>query len=88
MRKIAGGLLNIPGLCLNPDGWASADNYASHDIHVFALPDPPQTMEQRENSMPTLVDNFVSEMLDHIKRNRLQLPILPDVAFRVRETVE
>lgn len=37
--------------------------------------------------MDTLVDRFVGEMLDDIKNNRLQLPILPEVALKVRETV-
>lgn len=37
--------------------------------------------------MDTLVDRFVSELLDDIKHNRLKLPILPEVAFKVREAV-
>lgn len=37
--------------------------------------------------METLVDRFVGEMLDDIKHNRLKLPILPEVAFKVREAV-
>jgi putative nucleotidyltransferase with HDIG domain len=35
----------------------------------------------------TLVDRFVGELLDDIKHNRLKLPILPEVAFKVREAV-
>lgn len=37
--------------------------------------------------MDALVDKFVAEMLDDIKNNRLKLPILPEVAFKVREAV-
>lgn len=37
--------------------------------------------------MDALVDKFVGEMLDDIKNNRLKLPILPEVAFKVREAV-
>lgn len=37
--------------------------------------------------MDALVDKFVGEMLDDIKHNRLKLPILPEVAFKVREAV-
>jgi len=35
----------------------------------------------------TLVDKFVGEILDDIKNNRLKLPILPEIAFKVREAV-
>jgi len=35
-----------------------------------------------------LVDRFVKEMLDEIKSNQLKLPILPEVALRVREAVD
>ena len=41
----------------------------------------------RGNSVDTLVDRFVEEMLDDIKNNRLKLPILPEVAFKVRAAV-
>lgn len=37
--------------------------------------------------MDELIDKFVGEMLDDIKHNRLKLPILPEVAFKVREAV-
>lgn len=37
--------------------------------------------------MDTLVDRFVSDMLADIKNNRLKLPILPEIAFKVRATV-
>ena len=37
--------------------------------------------------MDTLVDKFVGEILDDIKNNRLKLPILPEIAFKVREAV-
>ena len=37
--------------------------------------------------MDALVDKFVGELLDDIKQNRLKLPILPEVAFKVREAV-
>lgn len=37
--------------------------------------------------MDTLVDRFVGELLDDIKHNRLKLPILPEIAFKVREAV-
>lgn len=37
--------------------------------------------------MDTLVDRFVSEMLADIKNNELKLPILPEVAFKVRTAV-
>ena len=37
--------------------------------------------------MQTLIDKFVAEMLDDIKSGRLKLPILPEVAIRVREAV-
>jgi putative nucleotidyltransferase with HDIG domain len=35
----------------------------------------------------TLVDRFVGELLDDIKHNRLKLPILPEIALKVREAV-
>jgi putative nucleotidyltransferase with HDIG domain len=35
----------------------------------------------------TLVDKFVGELLDDIKNNRLKLPILPEIAFKVRAAV-
>jgi HD-like signal output (HDOD) protein len=35
----------------------------------------------------TLVDKFVGEILEDIKTNRLKLPILPEIAFKVREAV-
>jgi putative nucleotidyltransferase with HDIG domain len=35
----------------------------------------------------TLIDKFVTGMLDDIKSNRLKLPILPEVAIRVRDAV-
>ncbi|MDH4187687.1 MAG: HDOD domain-containing protein [Nitrospira sp.] len=38
--------------------------------------------------MEKLVDRFVKEMLDEIKSNQLKLPILPEVALRVREAVD
>jgi len=34
-----------------------------------------------------LVDQFVGEMLDDLKNNRLKLPVLPEVALKVREAV-
>jgi putative nucleotidyltransferase with HDIG domain len=34
-----------------------------------------------------LVDKFVGELLDDLKNNRLKLPILPEIAFKVREAV-
>lgn len=37
--------------------------------------------------MQTLVDRFVGELLDDIKHNRLKLPILPEIALKVREAV-
>lgn len=37
--------------------------------------------------MDTLVDKFVGEILDDIKNNRLKLPILPEIAFKVRAAV-
>ncbi len=37
--------------------------------------------------MQTLIDKFVAGMLDDIKANRLKLPILPEVAVRVRDAV-
>ena len=37
--------------------------------------------------MDTLVDKFVGELLDDIKNNRLKLPILPEIAFKVRAAV-
>lgn len=37
--------------------------------------------------MDTLVDKFVGEILEDIKTNRLKLPILPEIAFKVREAV-
>ena len=37
--------------------------------------------------MQTLIDKFVTGMLDDIKANRLTLPILPEVAIRVRDAV-
>ncbi len=37
--------------------------------------------------MNTLVDKFVGEILDDIKNNRLKLPILPEIAFKVRAAV-
>lgn len=37
--------------------------------------------------MQTLIDQFVAGMLDDIKTNRLKLPILPEVAIRVRDAV-
>jgi HD-like signal output (HDOD) protein len=46
-----------------------------------------QTIQRWGNSVDTLVDRFVVEMLDDIKNNRLKLPILPEVAFKVREAV-
>jgi putative nucleotidyltransferase with HDIG domain len=35
----------------------------------------------------TLVDKFVGEILEDIKTNNLKLPILPEIAFKVREAV-
>jgi putative nucleotidyltransferase with HDIG domain len=35
----------------------------------------------------TLIDQFVAGLLDDIKNNRLKLPILPEVAIKVREAV-
>lgn len=37
--------------------------------------------------MDTLVDKFVGEILEDIKTNRLKLPILPEIAFKVRAAV-
>lgn len=37
--------------------------------------------------MQTLIDQFVANLLDDIKANRLKLPILPEVAIRVRDAV-
>lgn len=37
--------------------------------------------------MDALVDKFVGEMLDDLKNNRLKLPVLPEVALKVREAV-
>ena len=37
--------------------------------------------------MDTLVDKFVGEILEDIKTNNLKLPILPEIAFKVREAV-
>ena len=37
--------------------------------------------------MDTLVDKFVGEILEDIKTNRLKLPILPEIALKVREAV-
>lgn len=37
--------------------------------------------------MDALVDQFVGEMLDDLKNNRLKLPVLPEVALKVREAV-
>lgn len=37
--------------------------------------------------MQTLIDQFVTGMLDDIKQNRVKLPILPEVAIRVRDAV-
>lgn len=37
--------------------------------------------------MDTLADRFVGDMLADIKNNRLKLPILPEIAFKVRATV-
>lgn len=37
--------------------------------------------------MQTLIDQFVTSMLDDIKLNRVKLPILPEVAIRVRDAV-
>ncbi len=37
--------------------------------------------------MQTLIDQFVAGMLDDIKLNRVKLPILPEVAIRVRDAV-
>lgn len=38
--------------------------------------------------MNTPVDRFVVEMLDDIKNNRIKLPILPEIAFKVRAAVD
>jgi putative nucleotidyltransferase with HDIG domain len=35
----------------------------------------------------TLIDQFVANLLDDIKNNRLKLPILPEVAIKVRDAV-
>ena len=37
--------------------------------------------------MDALVDQFVGEMLDDLRNNRLKLPVLPEVALKVREAV-
>ena len=37
--------------------------------------------------MQTLIDKFVAELLDDIKHNRLKLPVLPEVAIKVRQAV-
>ena len=37
--------------------------------------------------MQVTIDRFVSTLLDDIKTNRLKLPILPEVALKVREAV-
>ncbi|MCK7576966.1 MAG: HDOD domain-containing protein [Chromatiales bacterium] len=38
--------------------------------------------------MDTTADRFVGELLDDIKHNRLKLPILPEIAFKVRAAVD
>ena len=37
--------------------------------------------------MQTLIDQFVTTLLDDIKNNRLKLPILPEIAIKVRDAV-
>lgn len=41
----------------------------------------------RGTAVDTLVDRFVGELLEDIRHNRLKLPILPEIALKVREAV-
>ena len=74
-------------LCQSGTGAAGNMVYASPELKTTGHLPTSQIAIPRGNPVDTLVDRFVGELLDDIKHNRLKLPILPEIAFKVREAV-